>query len=67
MSPVPDGLVRWMALFAALFTRPTLRHVLVLVAGALLTPGRRTVTAALSIVGQRETSSFANFHRVLRQ
>jgi len=67
MSPVPDSLERWMAPFAALFTRPTWRHVLVLVAGALLTPGRRTVTAALSIMGQRETGSFANFHRVLNR
>lgn len=67
MSPVPDSLKRRMAPFVALFTRPTWRHVLVLVAGALLTPGRRTVTAALSIMGQRKTSSFANFHRVLNR
>ncbi len=67
MSPVPDSIERWMAPFAALFTRPTWRHVLVLVAGALLTPGRRTVTAVLSIMGQRETGSFANFHRVLNR
>lgn len=56
-----------MAPFAALFTRPTWRHVLVLVAGALLTPGRRTVTAALSIMGRRDTGGFANFHRVLNR
>ncbi|WP_376967715.1 transposase (plasmid) [Azospirillum sp. A26] len=67
MSPVPDSLERWMAPFVALFTRPTWRHVLVLVAGALLTPGRRTVTAALSIMGRRETGNFANFHRVLNR
>jgi hypothetical protein len=56
-----------MAPFAALFTRPTWGHVLVLVAGALLTPGRRTVTAALSIMGRREDGGFANFHRVLNR
>ena len=67
MSPVPDSLERWMAPFAALFTRPTWRHVLVLIAGALLTPGRRTVTAALSIMGRREDGSFAKFHRVLNR
>lgn len=65
MSAVPDSLERWMAPFAPRFTRPTWRHVLALVAGALLTPGRRTVTAALSIMGRREDGGFANFHRVL--
>ena len=34
MSSVPDSLERWMAPFAALFTRPTWRHALVLVAGS---------------------------------
>lgn len=67
MSAVPHSLERWMAPFAALFTRPTWRHALVLVAGALLTPGRRTVTAALSIMGWREDGGFAKFHRVLNR
>lgn len=61
MSAVPYSLERWMAPFAALFTRPTWRHALVLVAGALLTPGRRTVTAALSVMGRREDGGFAKF------
>lgn len=67
MSAVPYSLERWMAPFAALFTRPTWRHALVLVAGALLTPGRRTVTAALSVMGRREDGGFAKFHRVLNR
>ncbi len=67
MPAVPYSLERWMAPFAALFTRPTWRHALVLVAGALLTPGRRTVTAALSIMGRREDGGFAKFHRVLNR
>ncbi|WP_197711169.1 transposase [Azospirillum brasilense] len=67
MPPVPHSLERWMAPFAALLTRPTWRHVLVLVAGTLLTPGRRTVTAALSIMGWREDGGFAKFHRVLNR
>jgi hypothetical protein len=37
----PDILARWMAPFEALFTRPTWRHVVVLIAaGAVLAPGR---------------------------
>jgi DDE superfamily endonuclease len=64
---VPDILGRWMAPFEALFTRPTWRHVLVLAAGSLLAPGRRTVTSALSIMGRREIATFTNFHRVLNR
>src|SRR5688500_5365603 len=66
-TAVPDLLAHWMAPFAASFTRPTWRHVLVLIAGAILAPGRRTVTAALSIMGLREASTFTNFHRVLNR
>jgi hypothetical protein len=62
-----EPVAAWMAPFAPLFTRPTFANLLVLVAGALLAPGRRTVAAALSIVGLRETATFTNFHRVLNR
>ena len=61
----PDILARWMAPFEALFTRPTWRKVLVLAAGSLFAPGRRTVTSALGSRGRREAATFTNFHRVL--
>jgi len=51
--------------FANLFTRPTWPHVVVLLAGAILAPGRRTVTAALRILGRDHESDFCTFHRVL--
>jgi DDE superfamily endonuclease len=63
----PDILARWMAPFEALFTRPTWRHVVVLIAGAVLAPGPRTVASALSVMGLRETAGFTNFHRVLNR
>jgi hypothetical protein len=44
-----------------------LRGVLILVAGAILAPGRRTVTSALSIMGLREIATFTTFHRVLNR
>jgi hypothetical protein len=65
--PAPDILVPWMAPFAASFTRPTWQNLLVLVAGAILAPGRRTVTAALSVMGLRHAPTFTNFHRVLNR
>jgi hypothetical protein len=60
-------LTRWFAPFASAFTAPTLRGVLVLIAGAILAPGRRTVTSALSIMGLREIATFTTFHRVLNR
>ena len=62
-----DLMAAWMAPFAPLFTRPTFANLLVLVTGALLVPGRRTVAAALSILGLREAGDFTNFHRVLNR
>ena len=61
----PGLLAAWMAPFAGCFTRPTWANMLVLVAGALLSPGRRTVASALSSVGLRGAATFTNSHRVL--
>jgi hypothetical protein len=63
----PDSLVPWMAPFAACFTRPTWQNVLLLITGAILAPGRRTVAAALSVMGLRHEPTFTNFHRVLNR
>ena len=41
----------WMEPFRHGFTNPTWQHVLVLIAGAILSPGRRTVAAALRVTG----------------
>jgi hypothetical protein len=68
IAPAPAPvLLQWFAPFASAFTAPTLRGVLVLIAGAILAPGRRTVTSALSILGLREIATFTTFHRVLNR
>src|ERR687884_792170 len=64
-ASVPEMLAAWMQPFAVSFTTAVWRHVLVLVAGALLAPGRRTVTAALRIMGLDQAPGFAVYHRVL--
>jgi hypothetical protein len=61
----PAVLAAWMQPFAASFTPAVWRHVLVLVAGSLLAPGRRTVTAALRVMGLGQGAGFAVYHRVL--
>jgi DDE superfamily endonuclease len=53
--------------FADLFTRPTWSNVLVLLAGAILAPGRRTVTATLRILGLDGDPNFCTFHRILNR
>src|SRR3982750_1982393 len=64
-ASVPEVLAAWMQPFASSFTTASWRHVLVLVAGSLLAPGRRTVTAALRIMGLDQAPGFAVYHRVL--
>ncbi|HYZ60828.1 MAG TPA: transposase [Acetobacteraceae bacterium] len=53
--------------FSHAFTNPTWQHVLVLIAGAILSPGRRTVAAALRVTGLDQAPCFTNYHRVLNR
>ena len=64
---VPDVLAAWMQPFGGAFTAPTWRHVLVLVMGAILVPGRRTVASALRVMGLEQVAQFCNYHRVLNR
>jgi DDE superfamily endonuclease len=40
---------------------------MILLAGAILAPGRRTVTAALRILGRENNPDFCTFHRILNR
>jgi hypothetical protein len=51
--------------FADLFTRPTWARALLLVVGAVLAPGKRTVTAALRMLGRDQENDFPAYHAVL--
>ena len=66
-GPLPPRLLSCLAGFADLFTRPTWSNVLVLLAGVILAPGRRTVTAALRILGRDQDTGFCTFHRILNR
>ena len=54
-----------MAPFRSFFTAPVWEHVLVLVTGMVLAPGKRTVSAVLRVMGLGETRDFALYHYVL--
>lgn len=51
--------------FAPLFSKRVWQRAQVLLIGAILTPGRRTVAAVLRVMGLGEGRRFKNYHRVL--
>jgi DDE superfamily endonuclease len=66
-DPLPPQFLSRLAGFADLFTRPTWSNAVMLIAGTILAPGRRTVTAALRILGREGDFGFCTFHRVLNR
>jgi hypothetical protein len=65
-TPSPE-IIQLLSVFAIAFTVPTFKNALVLIYGAILTPGRRTVTAALRVMGLEDTPDFEKYHRVLNR
>src|SRR5215210_8699456 len=65
MRTLPAMMVRVLAPFAPLFSERVFEHVKVLVAGAILAPGKRTVSSALRAMGLDQHKSFHRYHRVL--
>ena len=64
---VPARLAGWMQPFSAGFTAPIWQRVLVLIVGTILSPGRRTIEAALRVTGLDQDPHFTNYHRVLNR
>ena len=58
-------MVQALAPFAPLFSKRVFRHIQVLVAGAILAPGKRTVASALRAMGLDQEKRFHRYHRVL--
>ena len=58
-------MIRALAPFAPLFSERVFQHVQVLLAGAILAPGRRTVSSALRAMGLDQHKRFHRYHRVL--
>ena len=66
-DPVPLILRRWLQTWRPCFTAPSWEHVLVLVMGAVLATGKRTVTSCLRVTGRAEASNFASHHQILNR
>ena len=67
MSPLPEAIKLVLAPFAPLFSHRVWRHAQILLLGAMLTPGARTVTAVLRAMGLAVERHFTNYHRVLNR
>lgn len=65
MDHLPAAFVDVFARFAPLFSRPVWRRAELLLIGALLCPGSRTVAAVLRVLGLAHLRSFCGYHRVL--
>jgi hypothetical protein len=65
MPPLPEAMIVVGGAFAPLFSRPVWCHAQVLLVGALLCQGPRTVTAALRILGFGWERRFEQYPRVL--
>jgi len=58
---LPPVLTSLMKPFREFFTAPVWSHLLVLIAGMVLTPGKRTVSAALRVMGLGSAKDFARY------
>ncbi len=67
MLTLPFALTNLIVGFAPLFSKPVWKHVQVLLGGAMLAPGKRTVTSALRVMGLSREKHFQTYHRVLNR
>src|SRR3954447_22324031 len=66
MRTLPNTMIRILASSAPLFSERVFEHVRVLLAGAILAPGKRTVSSDLRAVGLEQHKNFHRYHRVLK-
>ena len=67
MRTLPAMMLHLLNPFVPLFSKRLWSHVQVLLAGAILTPGKRTVSAALRVMGLGQTEHFQRYHRLLNR
>jgi hypothetical protein len=65
-SPSPE-IIQLLSVFSIAFTAPTFAKITVLIFGTILAPGRRTVTAALRMMGLGDDPGYSKYHRVLNR
>lgn len=64
---LPKKIIQVLRQFEEVFSERVWEWAKVLVIGAILAPGERTVTAILRVMGQSGERQFQNYHRVLNR
>src|SRR5918994_831930 len=67
MGTLPPEIVCVLRIFEDVFSERVWDWVQVLVVGAILTPGQRTVAAVLRVLGLSDERQYQNYHRVLNR
>ena len=67
MLTLPAAIVAVLMPFATLFSQPTWRKAQLLLVGAILTTGQRTVAQALRVMGRSQHRDYARYHEVLNR
>ena len=67
MPRLPSRFAAVILSFMPLFGQRSWRHAEVLLIGAILVPGRRTVASLLRICGLAGERRFVNYHRILNR
>jgi hypothetical protein len=67
MLTLPVELVPLIVSFAPCFSQRVFEHAKLLLVGAILAVGQRTVTSALRVMGLGQEAHFQNYHRVLNR
>ena len=67
MLTLPNAIAPILASFATVFTNSTWQKAQLLLVGTILTPGQRTVAAALRVMGRSNQRDYARYHEVLNR
>lgn len=65
MPTPPAAILAYLLPFSVLFSRPVWKNALVLILGAILARGKRTVTSCLRVMGLKSEVNYPKYHWVL--
>jgi hypothetical protein len=65
MNTFPIEFIEIIIQYQIMFSKPVFEHVKLMISGAILAPGKRTVSSVLQITGLGKEKNFHKFHRVL--
>ena len=67
MLTIPQEMMKVILPFVSLFSERVWDYAQILLMGAILAPGKRTVSRALTVMGLKDDPQYQNYHRVLNR